>query len=116
MTANYYCLLENHSVLWGSGMLTVNHYEIGLVARLAQGKRLPVAGGPYAHEFVRRLKNARIDANELLQAVIDQGLHVPDFEVFDDELFMASPTLQYVAETILLQHYDRWRRQDGLSP
>lgn len=112
MTDNYYCLLDNHSILWGSGMLTVNHYEIGLVSRLAKGKRLPVAGGPYAREFVRRLRRARIDPAALLQAIIDQGLHVPDFEAFDDELFMASPRLQYVAETILLQHYDRWQRSE----
>lgn len=116
MSADYYSLLDNHSVLWGSGMLTVNHYEIGLVARLAQGKHLPVAGGPYAREFVRRLKDASIDPSALLRAIIDQGLHVPDFEIFDDKLFIANANLQYVAETILLQHYDRWRRQDRLSP
>ena len=104
MTENYYCLLDSHSVLWGSGMLTVNHYEIALVARLATGKRLPVAGGPCAREFVRRLKNARIDPVALLSAIIKQGLHVPDFEIFDDELFMDNPQLQYVAEAILLQH------------
>lgn len=116
MTVNYQCMLDNHSVLWRSGLLTLNHYEIGIVARLARGKYVPVAGGPYAREFVQRLRSAQIEPATLLRAIIEQGLHVPDFDVFDDPFFQDSSEMQYMAETILLQHYDRWRRQDGLTP
>lgn len=101
-----------HRVPWRGGILDFSTYEIGLIARLASGKFVPVEGAPQARKLVERLEAGNVDAAELLQAIIALGVDIPEFEIMDGDAFARAPYYQLTIEGILTEHLDRWREID----